>query len=186
MSSDLEQDRLWQSFIAWQCRIRKQVMREREGRPASGMCPTVLIGNVTQTQITVLLNPIDAIQVAGQFEFAYKKTQDRAQRQEGAIKILAETYFQDSEQFSDEMTALFAADSLFAKTLLDADNMSLLFKQANQEFKLSCDTRALSPSDPVYQLTYWHNALFNPYLYGTPIILALKPDWATAENAQLY
>jgi hypothetical protein len=38
----------------------------------------------------------------------------------------------------------------------------------------------LDESDPAWQLTYWHNSLFNPALPGDVRILGFKPDWACA------
>ena len=54
----------------------------------------------------------------------------------------------------------------------------MAFEQQNQRYDLVCEVWPLTKSEPLYQATYWHNALFNPNLMGDPEILLFKPDWA--------
>ena len=79
------------------------------------------------------------------------------------------------------MTALFSAGSALAEDLRAAGDCLLAFDQFSQSYRMFCGARALAPGDPAFQATYWHNRLFNPALPGEVTVLALRPDWASAQ-----
>jgi hypothetical protein len=95
--------------------------------------------------------------------------------------MLASYHYQKPKLFNDELTALFARDSLLALRLLRERRCILEFDQFNQGYRIPCDIQDLSQRDIAYQATYWHNALFNPALPPAPRILAFVPDWGGAQ-----
>jgi hypothetical protein len=131
--------------------------------------------------ITTLILPRAPQEATAQFRHMVRKTQDPAERYDGALKMLAAAYYQRPREFSDQLTALFGPDSELAKQTLAAGRCLLAFEQYSQSYTLPCSVRALAEDDPVYQGTYWHNALFNPALPGGVRVLGFQPDWGSAE-----
>lgn len=167
-------------FLGWQCRIRQLSVRQAGGRPTSGMRPRVSLspGGEDLGQITVLIRKKASQQVTVQFQHMVRRTRDPAERFENALRFLAAAYYQRADEFSDEMTALFAPRSTMARRLLDARRCTLDFEQFTEHYRLACQVDALARNDDAFQFTYWHNSLFNPAIPGDAQILAFRPDWS--------
>ena len=169
-------------FLGWQCRVRQFSVRQGGGRPTSGMRPRVLLVDPEADlgPTTVLINKREPQETTAQFRHVVRKTHDPVERYECALKMLSAAYFQQPEDFSDELTALFGAASQPADRLLAAEHCRLLFEQFSQRYELPCRVRLLRDDDPAFQATYWHNSLFNPNIPGGVRVLALRPDWDAA------
>lgn len=169
-------------FLGWQCRLRQLSVRQAGGRPTAGMRPRVRLaeGSEVLAEIIVLIlrkNPHDS---TAQFRHMVRKTQDPIERYDSALNTLAAAYYQKPQEFSDQLTALFGPDSSLVDRLLGSGRCILEFEQYNQCYSLPCSLRDMPESDPAYQGTYWHNALFNPSLPAGVRILGFQPDWAHA------
>jgi hypothetical protein len=177
--------RLRDAFLGWQCRLRQLAMRQAEGRPSTGMRPRVIDGGEGEIAavVTVLLVPRDPEPVTDRFRHMMRRSHDPARRREDALKLLAADYYQGPGDFSDDLTALFGPQSEVANRLLEAGACRLDFDQYAQRYEIPCGVAELEESDPAWQLTFWHNSLFNPGLPRDVCILTFKPDWnrATAD-----
>jgi hypothetical protein len=167
-------------FLGWQCRLRQISVRQEGGRPSEGMCPHVrLAGEATPaSRITVLVLPADLEATADRFRHMARRTHDPAERYKAALTFLAAGYYQQPSSFNDELTALFGAESPLAKSLLAAGYCRLDFEQYRQRYELACTVRELPANEPLFQATYWHNALFNTALPAGVKVLGFRPDWA--------
>ena len=167
------------SFIGWQCRLRQIAMREDHGRPSIGMRPKLgFIDDETfSDEITVLLVRQDAVSDASRFKYLFHKTQDPRIRYESALEFLSSTYYQQSREFSDELTGLFDSSMLLVQKLLSAGNCLLEFSQFSASYRFNCKVRQIPIDEPAYQTTYWHNRLFNPTMPGDIVVLGFLPDW---------
>jgi hypothetical protein len=170
-------------FIAWQCKLRKQAMRERGGRPTEGMCPRALdsAGQVIAGSLKVLLARCDAAAMARLFEFQVKRTDDPLERYERAVEALSADYYQQPANFTGVMAGLFSATSLLER-ILESRQLVLVFRQSSRLYRVPCDVEKLAPEDALFKLTYWHNALFNPNLPADIAVLAFEPAWARASR----
>ena len=56
----------------------------------------------------------------------------------------------------------------------------LEFEQFGQSYRIPCAVAALLPDSAAYQVTYWHNHMFNAAMPGAVQILAFTPDWRQA------
>jgi hypothetical protein len=150
--------------------------------PLPAMRPRVvaLDGDVLAEAITTVLVQHDPRRATDMFRQAYRRTQDPRERYSKALEILAASHYQRPKEFTDELTALFAPDSAFARRLVLAGVCTLEFDQFNQGYRVPCRVQQLGERDIAYQATYWHNALFNPALPPAPMILAFTPDWSGA------
>lgn len=173
------------SFLRWQCRLRQMIMREQMGRPDEGVAPEATphgaeapIGRI----ITVLSKKPTASKVMEMRHMA-RRTQDPAQRRESALRFFSEMYYQNALEFSDMMTATFAPGAATAEALESARRCVLTFDRYAQRYDLRCRVWRLGEHNPLWQATYWHNALFNPNLPADLVILGFEPDWSdsTAE-----
>ena len=106
-----------------------------------------------------------------------QRTMDPAARRESALKFFSEFYYQKAAEFSDILTATFPPDSEGAQTIRRADRCTLTFEAFNQRYDLDCKIWKLAARNPLWQATYWHNALFNPSLPLETVILGFEPDW---------
>lgn len=165
-------------FLGWQCRVRQYAVRRRGGSPSSGMRPAVTVpGNAEPLgQITVLIIKADP-ETTAQFSHIVRRTHDPAQRYTAGLRLLAASYYQRPQEFSDQMTALFSKDSAIVGALLAAGCCELAFEQYSQRYQIVCAVQQLQPSDALYQATYWHNKMFNPHLPGAIEVLAFRPHW---------
>ena len=182
VSGDAAQGALRDHFFGWQCRLRQLSIRQKGGRPTSGICPRVsLAPDVRLGEIVVLIVKREPDECITQFQHMYRQTQDPAERYSGALRFLAAAYYQRPREFSDEITALFGPRSEVAQRILGARRCVLEFEQFSQRYRLPCLARNIPDTDPAYQATYWHNCLFNPELPLGVRVLGFEPDWAAAE-----
>ena len=109
-----------------------------------------------------------------------KKTFDPKLRYSAALAYFSASYYQDTEGFSDRLTALFGPGSSAAGTLMAEGHCELRFREKNQRYDLPSEIREIPRNDPAWEATFWHNSLFNPNLPGDVTILGFMPDWARA------
>ena len=147
------------------------------------MCPTVLLPDGTRTgPVTVLIIRREPEESTAQFRHMARKTFDPAERYFNALGYLQTSYYQSSRDFSDLMTALFALESRTALNILRAGHCRLVFEEADQAFDIPCAVRPLEEDHPAFQVTFWHNTLFNPSLPGRVQVIGFLPNWqAVAE-----
>jgi hypothetical protein len=174
-----EAQKMREHFLGWQCRLRQLSVREAGGRPTSGMKPRVSIEDNGEAlgRITVVIIRHQPKEDAIQFSYIIRQTQDPVERYEKGLQILQAEYYQRPQEFSDKLTALFGLPSELAKRLLEAERCTLDFEQYNQWYHIPSSVKVLTPSDPAYQATYWHNHLFNPEMPSGVQVLAFSPDW---------
>jgi hypothetical protein len=183
VSSEEEAEKVRDHFLGWQCRLRQISVREFGGRPTPGMMPEVYVGDGGEElgRVVVVMVRREPRESTAQISHIVRRTQDPAERYEKGIKFLQEAYYQRPREFSDELTALFGADSGVAGRLLGAGRCVLDFEQYGQRYRVPCGVRNLETRDPAYQATYWHNHLFNPAIPADVRILAFAPDWRRAD-----
>ncbi|HSS66046.1 MAG TPA: hypothetical protein VLS27_16590 [Gammaproteobacteria bacterium] len=176
-------ERLARAFLGWQCRIRQHAVRRDGGRPSSGMRPEVFVGNGAESlgRIVVLIVKSEQEAPAARFRFMAERTHDPADRYDAALEYLQADYYQKPETFSQVMTALFGPESELSERLIDERRCLLSFEQYGQVYRLECGVRELDEDEGGYQLTYWHNRLFNPAMPGNVRVLGFLPDWAGAD-----
>lgn len=168
-------------FLGWQCRLRQFSVREAEGRPSPAMQPDIALpGGTGFGAVTLLIIRDDPTIFTQEFRHMVRRTRDPKQRYDSAIKYLASNYYQHPDEFSDRLTALFAEDSKAAMSMLDAGQVTLLFDEKNQSYRIPAEVRRLTEPDPAWQATYWHNHLFNARIPAEIAILQFVPDWAHA------
>ncbi len=170
-------------FLGWQCKVRQLAVREAVGRPSAAMRPRAALedGTVVAEALTVLILHHDPAADADMFRHMVRRTQDPRLRHEAAIKMLSSVYYQYPGEFSDVLSALFAADSPIAEALYAAGRCRLTFEQFSQLYRLPCRIAGVDRETPAWRATYWHNHAFNPSLPGSVRILAFTPDWNAAE-----
>ena len=179
LSLNTKQSNAKYDFLYWQCRIRQHSARQDDGRPTAGMCPEVIVDDDTSLgQIVTLIIKQSPEHSTDQFRHMVKKTQDPAERWEGAKRVLSSLYYQDPKEFSDGLTALFGPGSKICAKLIESANCILVFEQNNQRFRVPCKVVDLPADTPNYQATFWHNSLFNPNIPGDIKILAFFPNWS--------
>ena len=163
--------------MRWQCRLRKHAMREKHGRPSDGMSAGIhaIAGGDEQARISFLINRGDSATRTAEFRHIVRKTQDPSQWLKNGLRILAELHYHESDQFVNDLTALFSVDSSTAYALLKAGQCSLSFAEGSIEHRFDFDIRSLDRDDGLFQATYWHNHLFNPTLPGKVRVLAFRP-----------
>ena len=117
------------------------------------------------------------------FKFQVQKTNEPEETRDAALKYLGADYFQSPELFSDEMTAVFAANSPAAASLLRAKEIRLDFAQYAQSFGVLCTVRGVDKKEPAREASLWQARLFNPNVPEDATVLAFRPNWkkATAE-----
>jgi hypothetical protein len=172
---------LRQHFLGWQCRLRQLAMREGDGRPTDGMRPTVSVAGRPLGQITVVLTRLPEHTLVPELRFTVQRTQEPLERWEAAMRLFQGGYFQEPRLFSDELTALFSTEAPLPREALAAGRCTLAFRQFGQSYLLPCAARRLAEAEPLFEATWWHNALFNPNLPPEAQILAFAPDWGAAE-----
>jgi hypothetical protein len=169
-------------FIGWQCRLRQTAVRQAGGKPSAGMRPQVLspTDEALAAAITVLIVPAEPTESVKLFRYQVLRTEDPAERYDQALELLAANYFQHPREFSDVMTALFAAKSELADELLKLGRCRLVFEQYNQSYRVPCSVVQFAEDDEQFQATFWHNRLYNPNLPAGVRVLGFKPDWSHA------
>ena len=167
------------AFLGWQCRLRQIAFRRNEGRPSTGMTPTMFLAGKNQSdgRIITVLNKIPSQSSVMEFRHMYRRTRDPNSRRSDITQFLSESYFQGASSFSDRLTSVFLPGSQLARNLQVAGTCRLEFRQFNQGYWLHCDVLRLAEYDDLFQATFWHNALFNPNLSKESEILVFVPDW---------
>lgn len=170
------------AFLGWQCRIRQMAVRHEEGRPSAAMMPLLRLEGQAEPlgHIVTLLNKRPDYSVVPEFRHMVRRTMDPAERRKAALRFLAATYYQNTREFTDTLTATFAPGSAGAATIEAAGRCTLDFSQFSQRYTLPCQVGAVAPADPLFSATYWHNILFNPHLPRDTVVLRFDPDWASA------
>jgi len=165
-------------FIGWQCLIRQYCARQFAGRPLPGMKPTLIIpGHEIGAEINVVLVKKDSRNLIEQFKHMVRSNADPNERYDNAIRMLSSAYYQKPLEFSGQLTALFSLDSKWADFLANTETCELRFSQANHTYRLRCQSRELDPNEDLFQVTFWHNHLFNSYLPGSVRVVVFTPDW---------
>ena len=167
----------YQNFIRWQCRLRKQSMRERDGRPSPGMSAGIhaIGGGEEQARINFLINRKDPAARTAELRHIVRKTHDPSQWVKNGLKVLAELHYHEHDQFVPQLTALFSNDSSVAYALIKAGQCRLSFAESSISHEFEFDVQSLDQEDEYFQATYWHNHLFNPTLPGQVRVLAFTP-----------
>ncbi len=173
----MESSEQYQRFIAWQCRLRKQSMRESDGRPSEGMSAGVysVSGGDEQSRMSFLIVRKDPATRTDEFRHIVRKTPDTNEWQKNGLRILAELHYHETDQFENRLTALFGLDSTLAEVLLQAGQCHLKIGEKGIDYAFDFDVEALSTDDDFFQATYWHNRLFNPTLPGQVQVLSFTP-----------
>ncbi|MBX2839430.1 MAG: hypothetical protein KTR35_21420 [Gammaproteobacteria bacterium] len=174
-----QNQKLLESFLRWQCRVRQMAMRDNEGRPDDAITPALTLAGETEPMghIITVMSKWGAYSKTPEIKHISKRTNDPAQRREKALQFFSETYYQQSREFSDTLTATFPPDSPGATKLVEAGECTLSFEAYSQRFDLVCAIKLMPDTDPLYQATWWHNLLFNPSLDPQTIVLGFEPDW---------
>ena len=167
----------FQSFIAWQCRVRKQAVRELGGRLTEGMSAGIysVRGGDEQARLNFLIVKQSPEDLTAELRHIVRKTPDPAEWVKNGLRILSERHYHDTHNFDQRLTASFALDSGIAESLLQAGECRLKFKQDSVEHEFDFDVIELDEADSLFQATYWHNHLFNPTLPGKVRVLAFVP-----------
>lgn len=177
-------DSIRAAFLSWQCRLRKRALREQGGRPCPGMRPGVALrdGRQISSAITVLIVESDPDATADVLRHIGRKSLDPQRRYDEGLRLLSSSYYQYPENFSGDLTAVFSPDSSLAETLLIERFCVLRFEEGPKVFRTSCEAQELDQGAAAYEMTYWHNFLFNPALPPQVRILAFHPDWTQATS----
>ena len=146
------------------------------------MQPRVLSpsGGELAAAITVLIVPADPDDSIKLFRYQVLRTEDPAERHDRVLELLASEYFQQPRDFSDVMTALFAAKSWLADELLSLGRCRLVFEQDDEAYRVPCAVVKFREDELQFQATFWHNRLYNPTLPPGVRVLGFKPDWRHA------
>jgi hypothetical protein len=173
---------LREDFLGWQCRVRQLSARQAGGRPMAGMRPRVLTpaGDELSRGIVVLIVEEEPADSTALFRHQYLRTNDPIERYEKIVEILAAGYFQHPGNFSDAMTALFGPESAIADALLNHGGCVLEFEAYAQAYRIPCKVLELATEDSFFQVTYWHNRMFNPNIPPGVRVLSFAPDWMHA------
>jgi hypothetical protein len=135
--------------------------------------------------ITVLIVPAEPAATIKLFQYQVLRTQDPVERYDKALEYLAGNYFQRPDEFSDELTALFAPEAALVGTLLQLGQCRLVFEQYTHRYRLPCGVAEFAAEDARFLATYWHNRLFNPNLPAGVRVLGFRPDWNHGSFQQL-
>jgi hypothetical protein len=173
----MENSEQYQRFIAWQCRLRKQSMRELDGRPTAGMSAGIysISGGDEQGRLNFLIVRKDSGPRTDEFRHVVRKTPDSREWLKNGLRILAELHYHETDQFENRLTALFSLDSSVADALLAAGRCHLKFVENSVDYAFDFDVEALAEEHELFQATYWHNRLFNPTLPGQVRVLGFTP-----------
>ena len=173
----METSEQYQSFIDWQCRLRKLSVREKGGRPSAGMSAGVfpLAGGDEQSRMNFLILRRDSQQRTVEFRHIVRKTPDPGEWVKNGLRILAELHYHETDRFDNRLTALFSLDSALAEALLGTGCCRLRIAENSVDYEFDFDVEPLAQDDELFQATYWHNRLFNPTLPGQVQVLCFTP-----------
>lgn len=168
-------------FLKWQCKARQNAVRKNAGKPSESMRPTVVVDDERLTRITVLINRQQENSKVPELKHMVLRTPDPKKRFSSGIEFLAAEYYQYQDEFTDEITALFGPGEPLVEFLEKKGGCILKFDHTQQYFSLPCEVINLPEESYLYQSTYWHNQIFNPFMPPDVQVLAFKPDWSLAE-----
>ncbi|MFT5110769.1 MAG: hypothetical protein ACI8P9_000078 [Parasphingorhabdus sp.] len=178
-------DAMADRFLGWQCLVRQYCVRQFAGKPLPGMRPTISVtGHDTGAELNVIMVRADPAHLIEQFKHMVRSIPDPNQRYDKAVEFFSATYYQKAKEFSDLLTALFPIDSVWADRLIAGDSCDMRFEQANQSYHVVCNAVELTEDNEAFQLTYWHNYLFNEKLPGKVRILGFQPDWSKSSGGE--
>ena len=183
--TDTDAESLKLQFMRWQCRSRQHAVREESGRPNQAMQPEVVANGKAAGQITTVLNRLEPAEHIQHFRFIVKKTQDPKARADNGIKLLSEYYYHDAAKFTGSLNAVFSVEDDVPSKLAQLGEVQLHFRQDRLQYELHCSIHILEESDSDYQLTYWHNHMFNPAMPGKVQIVQFKPNWDSSSFSNL-
>jgi hypothetical protein len=167
----------YKRFISWQCRLRKQCVRELGGKPSAGMSAGVysISGGDEQSRMSFLIVRKDSGPRTDEFRHIVRKTTDSSEWVKNGLRILSELHYSETDQFANRLTALFSVDSPLADAFLEAGQCHLKFAEKGVDYEFDFEVESLADEDEFYKATYWHNRLFNPTLPGQVRILSFTP-----------
>jgi hypothetical protein len=167
----------YQRFIAWQCRLRKHSVRELGGKPTAGMNAGVysISGGDEQSQMSFLIVRRDSGARTDEFRHIVRKTPDSSEWVKNGLRILSELHYHETDQFDNQLTALFSMDSALADALHEAGQCRLKFAEKSVDYGFDFKVESLAQENEFFQTTYWHNRLFNPTIPGQVRILGFSP-----------
>lgn len=171
---------LREHFLKWQCKVRQNAVRKNAGKPSASMCSSVVVDHVTLIQVIFLINKHQHYSTVPEFRHMVLRTNDPKKRYDSGLEFLAAEYYQDKEEFTDHLTALFGPREPLVSYLDKHRTCTLEFNQTRQYFSLPCEVNNLDSTSYLYQATYWHNQLFNPFMPPGIQVVAFKPDWSLA------
>ena len=151
----LEDSKLRQSFLKWQCLARQMAMRENQGRPDAAIAPDVFLPGEPGAagRIITVLNKTPASSMTPELLHMARKTNDPSQMRSEAIAFFSATYFQNHRSFSDLMTAVFLPGSPGAAKIRAAKTCDLVFEAHARRFTLSCRVWKLARANPYFAAT---------------------------------
>ena len=173
------------AFLGWQCRIRQIAMRDHGGQPLQGMRPRISArtGETLAPALIVLLIPLEPQESTAFYKYQVQKTNEPGKTREAGIGYLGADFYQLPELFSDELAAVFGANSALAGGIVRAREVLLDFEQFNQSFRMFCGVRKLGKRDPGREAALWQARIFNRDLGNDCEVLSFRPDWKSA-NAE--
>lgn len=168
-----------QSFLKWQCQVRRMAVREHAGRPDESITPTVELpcGETRGRRIVTVICRKPEYSSTPELMHIAKRSNDPAQRRDDALKFLAAEHYQQPSKFSDTLVASFSPGSAVAARMTAAGSCALEFRAYAQRFRFRCAIRRLEVGDPIREAAWWHNLMFNPGIRADAAILAFDPDW---------
>ena len=177
-----EPNPLRDAFLRWQCRVRQMMMRDKMGRPDGEIMPALSLPGEAEPMghIITVMSKGPMHSKTPEMRHMAQRTNDPAATREAALKFFSEFYYQKASEFSDILTATFPPGSEGAATIRRADRCTLTFDAYNQRYDLDCKVWKLAEKNPLWQSTFWHNALFNPSLPADTVILGFEPDWKSS------
>ncbi len=166
-------------FLGWQCRVRRQLMRMRGGKPDASITPDLYLPGdcAPMGRIVTVLPRLASFSKVKEFQHLARRTRDTAEWRQRAIALLSETYYGRPQVFSDRLTATFQPGSDGAAAIVEAGGCRLVFSAFSQRFDLDCRVQRLRRGDHFHSATWWHNRLFNPNLLPDIVILGFTPNW---------
>lgn len=167
------------AFLRWQCRVRQMMMRDDGGRPGEAIMPTLTPAGAAEPmgRIITVMSKLPAHSVVPEMRHMVQRTRDPAATRDAGLTFLSAAYFQKPSEFCDILTATFPPGSRGAQRIRRAERCTLVFEAYSQRYDLDCRVWKLTEKNPLWQATYWHNALFNPALPRETVILGFEPDW---------
>lgn len=184
--SDTANTALSKRFVYWQCQIRKHSARELEYRPTTGICPEIFVNNVSLGFLTTLLVPSSPTHDISHLKHVYNKTHDPKKRREDALKYLQSEFYQVTDCFNGELTALAAKNVPWVEKVLSANTVKLIFEQHSKQWQVPCDVQRLKKYyDLRWQFTLAHNQLFNHALTTDIQVLMFDPLWGEVKEESL-